>query len=89
MRSALGALLPVVGAGPGGFVDGLGCEVDEGLAQELGALEAPVHPGAVATALGDWGDAGAFLQLGGTLITISVFAEAGQKPRGDDFPSAR
>src|SRR6267154_5782975 len=62
MRAAPGTLLPVVGAGPEGFIDGLPRPFDERLAQELRALPAPVHPALLAAALGHRGNAGVLLQ---------------------------
>jgi hypothetical protein len=46
----------VEGFGPEGARDGLAHPLDEGLALEGGAREAPVDPALVATALGDRGD---------------------------------
>ena len=88
MRGSLGTLLAIVGTGPGGFVDGLGGVVDEGLAQELRALEAPVHPGGVTATFGDGRDTAAFLQLGRTVVAISIVAKGGEQPRCDNFAGA-
>jgi len=88
MRGTLVPLLAVVGTGPGGFVDGLRGEVDEGLAQELRALEAPVYPGTVTASFGDGRDTAAFLQLCGTVVAVAILAEGGQEPRCDDFAGA-
>ena len=57
VRTALGALLAIEGAGPEGLVDGLRRPLDEGLAHEGRALPTPMHPAFLATALRHWRDA--------------------------------
>ena len=59
MRRTLSTLLPIIGAGPGGLVDGLCGPVNESLAKELRALPAPMHPFRLTAAFGDWRDTGA------------------------------
>src|SRR6202521_287340 len=68
IRAALRSLLPVIGARPERFVDGLARPFNEGLAQECRALPAPVHPALLAAALGDRGDAGVLLQFISALV---------------------
>jgi hypothetical protein len=64
MGAAAFAVALVEGFGPEGARDGLAHPLDEGLALEGGACEAPVHPALVATALSDGGDADVLLQGG-------------------------
>src|SRR5690348_4860656 len=80
MRCSASALLLVVGFGPVAVWDGQGGPLDEGLTQELRTLQAPVHPGLVAAALGDRSDTGILLDLVGTGVALTLFAECGQQP---------
>ena len=57
MRAAAFAVALVEGFGPERARDGLAHPLDEGLALEGGAREAPVDPALVAAALGDGRDA--------------------------------
>src|SRR5579863_4161773 len=81
IRTALCSLLPVVGARPERFVDGLARPFDEGLAQEFRALPAPVHPALLAAALGDRRDAGVLLQFISALEALTLLAECSQQAR--------
>jgi hypothetical protein len=62
MRLALVTLLLVIGLSPEGMPDRFRCPFYERLAEELGTLEAPVHPGFLATTFRDWGNTGVFLE---------------------------
>src|ERR1700686_5342950 len=81
IRAALRSLLPVIGARPERFVDGLACPFDKGLAQEGRTLPAPVHPALLAAALGDRGDARVLLQFIGALEAVTLLAECSQQAR--------
>src|ERR1700730_9561910 len=81
IRAALRSLLPVIGARPERFVDGLACPFDKGLAQEGRTLPAPVHPALLAAALGDRGDARVLLQFIGALEAVMLLAECSQQAR--------
>ncbi len=81
IRTALCSLLPVVGARPERFFDGLARPFDEGLAQEFRALPAPVHPALLAAALGDRRDAGVLLQFISALEALTLLAECSQQAR--------
>ena len=61
MGLALVALLLVVNLCPEGMPDRLRRPFDKRLPEELGTLEAPVHPGLLAAAFGDWRDPRIFL----------------------------
>jgi hypothetical protein len=63
LRAASSATL-IEGVGPEGARDGLPDPFYEGLAEEGGAAIAPMDGGFVATALGDWSDAGVLLERG-------------------------
>ena len=74
-EAPLARLAVVEGAGPERVRDGAGDPLDERLAQERRARPAPVDPVLVAAALGDGRDAGISLNLGGALITLTLFTE--------------
>jgi hypothetical protein len=85
-----GSLAPgVEGAGPEGARDGLPDPLDEGLAEEGGALIAPVNGGLVAAAFGDEGDAGALLDRGSVWEALTALAEGDEEARGKGGASAR
>src|SRR5215813_12707791 len=75
MGLALVALLLVVNLCPAGMPDRLRRPCDKRLPEELGTLEAPVHPGLLATPFGDWCDPGIFLEVGGGGIAFALFTE--------------
>src|SRR5919204_4570513 len=75
MGLALVALLRVVPLRPEGMPDRLRRPFDERLPEELGTLEAPVHPGRLAAPVGYWRDPGIFLEFGGGGIAFALFAE--------------
>src|SRR5919204_5214334 len=78
MGLALGALLLIVHLCPEGMPDRLRCPFDERLPEELGTLEAPVHPGRLAAPFGYWRDPGIFLEFGGGGIAFALFAEGAE-----------
>src|SRR5262245_52903670 len=84
MRFPLVALLLVIDARPEGMPDRFGGPLDERLPEDLWPLEAPVHPGLLATAFGHWGDPGIFLQFGGGGIAFPLFAKGDEQPGGED-----
>ena len=83
MGAAAFAVALVKGFGPEGARDGLPHPLDEGLALEGGACEAPVHPALVATALSDGGDADVLLQGGSVWESLASFAEGDQQARSE------
>ena len=85
MRASFVALLAIVGGGPEGMRNGGARPFDKGLADEGGALQTPVDPVLVATALGDRSDAGVALNLGGALIALTLFTESAVLPIGQPF----
>lgn len=89
VRSAASALLRVEGSGPEGARNGLSRPFDEGLTQEGWARETPVHPMAIAAALGDGRDACVALQVLGVAVAVSVFAERAQQARRECLCSTR
>jgi hypothetical protein len=70
MGFPLVALLLVIDPRPEGMPDRCGCPLDERLPQELWTLEAPVHPGLLATAFGHRRDPGIFLQ--GSVLDVEM-----------------
>ena len=84
MGLALVALLLVVDLRPEGMPDRLRRPFDERLPEELGTLEAPVHPGLLAAACGDGRDPRIFLPCGGGGIACPLCAEGDEQPRGED-----
>lgn len=83
MGAAPFAVALVEGFGPEGARYGLAHPLDEGLALEGGACEAPVHPALVATALSDGGDADVLLQGGSVGESLASFAEGDQQARSE------
>src|SRR5215468_6273077 len=79
MGLALVALLLVVDLRPEGMPDRLRRPCDERLPEELGTLEAPVHPGLLAAAFGHWRDPGIFLQFCSGSIPCALFAKGDQE----------
>src|SRR5262245_51989555 len=79
MGFALVALLLVVDLRPEGMPDRLRRPFDERLPEELGTLEAPVHPGLLAAAFGHWRDPGIFLQFRRGSIPCALFAKGDQE----------
>src|SRR5262252_6410780 len=84
MGLALVALLLVVHLRPEGMPHRLRRPFDKRLPEELGTLEAPVHPGLLATPFGDWCDPGIFLEVGGGGIAFALFTEGDEQPGGED-----
>ena len=70
-------------------MDGFCGPFDEGLSYKGGALPSPVHPGLLATALGDGCDAAVLLYLGSVVESIPVLPEGGDKPGREDDAGAR
>ena len=81
---ALVALLLVEDACPEGMPDRFSGPLHKGLAHELRTLEAPVHPGLLATPFGHWRNPGIFLEFGGGGIAFALFAESNEQPGGED-----
>src|SRR5262245_8729385 len=75
--------------GPVAVWNGQSGPLHEGLTQELGALESPVHPAFVAAALGDRSDAGVALHLLSTDIAAALLTERGQQSRGKHRSGSR
>ena len=88
MGVALIALLLVVDLCPEGMPDRFCCLFHEGLSEELWTLEAPVHPGLLPAAFGDWGNARLLLPCGGGGIAYALFAKDDEEAGGEDRPSA-
>ena len=84
MRFPLVALLLVIHPRPEGMPDRFGGPLDRCLPEELGTLEAPVHPGLLAAAFSDWRDPRIFLSCGGSGIAFPLFAEGDEQPGGED-----
>ena len=70
-------------------MDGFCGPFDEGLSYKGGALPSPMHPGLLATALGDGCDAAVLLHLGSVLESIPVLPEGSEKPGREDDARAR
>src|SRR5262245_43688809 len=87
MRLALVALLLVLGLCPEGMPDRLCRPFYERLAEELGTLKAPVHPGFLATPFRDWGNTGVFLQFIGGGVAFPLFTKGDEEAGGKDRPS--
>ena len=88
MGVALIALLLVVDLCPEGMPDRFCGPFHECLSEELWTLEAPVHPGLLPAAFGDWCNARIFLQFGGGGIACALFAKGDEEAGGEDRPSA-
>ena len=84
MGFALVALLLVIDLRPEGMPDRFRRPLDKRLPEELGTLEAPVHPGLLAAAFGHRRDPGIFLEFGGGGIAFALFAEGDEQPGGED-----
>jgi hypothetical protein len=84
MGLALVALLLVVPLCPEGMPDRLRRPFDKRLPEELGTLEAPVHPGLLAAPFGHRRDPGILLEVGGGGIAFALFAEGDEQPGGED-----
>ena len=78
------ALLLVEDACPEGMPDRFSGPLHKGLAHKLRTLEAPVHPGLLATPFGHWRDPGIFLEVGGGGIAVGLFAKGDEQPGGED-----
>jgi hypothetical protein len=61
---------------------------DERLAEDLGPLEAPVHPGFLATPFRAWCTTGVVLACIGGGIAFTVFTNRAEAAGGTDRPSA-
>src|SRR5262249_17320562 len=88
MGFTLLALLVVVDLCPEGMPDRFRCPLHERLSEALWTLEAPVHPGRLAAACGDWGNARIFLQFGGRGIARVLVATGDEEAGSADRPSA-
>src|SRR5579864_2686563 len=73
-------------AGPERTRDRLPGPLDHALTGKGGALPSPMHPGFLSAALGDRGDTGALLELGGVGVAIALLAEGGEQSRPQDSP---
>ena len=84
-RSLMGAtafaVALVEGPSPEGARDGLAHPLDEGLALEGGAREAPVHPTLVATALGDRRDPHVLLEGSSVGESLASLTEGNEEAR--------
>jgi hypothetical protein len=78
----------VEGVGPERARDGLAYPLDEGLAEEGGALIAPVDGGFVAAAFGDGGNAGVLLDGGGVWEALTALAEGDEEAWSEGCASA-
>lgn len=85
---ALGFVALVKGFCPEGPGDGLADPLDEALAEEGGADEAPMHPALLAAAFGDRGDAGILLHRSRVGEALSVLSEGCEQTRGQSGASA-
>ena len=85
MGGSLGALLPIIGCGPGTMWDRRGGPLYTGLAQERRARQAPVPSACVAAALGDGGNTDGPLDLCGAALARSRLAESGQQAWGEGW----
>ena len=88
MRLALVALLLVIDLRPEGMPRRFRRPLHERLAQERRALEAPVHPGFLATAFRDRGDTRIFLEFCGRGVAFPLFAKRHQESGGKDCPGS-
>ena len=88
VRLAFVALLLVIDLRPEGMPGGFRRPLDERLAQERRALEAPVHPGFLATAFRDRGDTCIFLEFRGRGIAFPLFAKGDEEAGGKDGPGS-
>ena len=86
VRLALVALLLVIDLCPEGMPDGFRGPLHERLSQERRTLEAPVHPGFLATAFRDRCDARIFLEFLGGGEAFPLFAEGDEEAGGKDGP---
>jgi hypothetical protein len=87
VRFALVALLLVIDLGPEGMPDRFRGPCHERLSEERRTLQAPVHPGFLATAFRERCDPGLFLEFLGGGEAFSLFAEGHEEARGKDGPS--
>jgi len=83
MGLALVALLLVVHLRPAGMPDRLRRPCAARLPEELGTLEAPVHPGRLAAPFGYGREPGLFLPFGGGGLAFALCAEGDAEPRGE------
>ena len=79
VRLAFVALLLIIDLGPEGMPRGFRRPLHERLAQERRTLEAPVHPGLLATAFRDRRNARVFLEFLGGGEAFSLFAEGDEE----------
>jgi hypothetical protein len=78
----------IVGTGPAGVPDGVGSPLPERVSQARGALEAPVHPGCVATAFGHRRDTGVCWERSRGGVAVAWFAAGGAESGREDGASA-
>src|SRR5215813_10581482 len=88
VRLAFIALLLIIDLGPEGMPCGFRCPLHERLAQERRTLEAPVHPGLLATAFRDRRNARIFLELVSRSEPFPLFAEGDEKAGSKDGPGS-
>src|ERR671924_281733 len=88
MRLALVPLLLVIDLCPEGMPDRFRRPLHERLSQELRTLEAPVHPGFLATAFRDRRDARVFLEFLGRGVAFPLFAKGHEEAGGKDGSGA-
>src|SRR5215470_11984665 len=79
VRLAFVAVLLIIDLGPEGMSRGFRRPLHERLAQERRALEAPVHPGLLATAFRDRRNARVFLEFIGGGEAFTLFAEGDEE----------
>ena len=93
VRLAVVTLLRIIDLCPEGMPRGLRRPLHERVAQERRTLEAPVHPGLLATAFRDRRDARVFLELVGRGEAFPLFAEgdeaAGSKHRSGPWQGSK
>ena len=75
-------------AGPEGMPDRCSRPLHARVAEDRRTLEAPVHPGWLAAACGDRGDARLCLPCGGRGRAVALLAEGDEEAGGPDRPSA-
>ena len=85
---ALVALLLGEDACPEGMPDRCSRPLHARVAEDRRTLEAPVHPGWLAAACGDRGDARLCLPCGGRGRAVALLAEGDEEAGGPDRPSA-
>ena len=86
VRFALVALLLVIDLCPEGMPDRFRGPFHKRLSEERRTLQAPVHPGCLATAFRDRCDARIFLEFLGGGEAFSLFTEGHEEARGKDGP---